>query len=387
MEERKHMKTQELMPTDLDGLWTKIEDKVDRMMEQIGDKIPHVGKADGVYDNTRSDAWTSGFWPGILWLMYGVTGKEQYKNAAWDWDRRIEENFIKASNLHHDVGFQFLPTAVIKFKLTGDADARRIGLEAANFLAGRFNLAGKFIRAWNNSVRAWQEGNSGWAIIDCMMNLPLLMWASEELDDPRFRHIALAHAETALTNFIREDGSVRHICCFNPDTGEFSHELGGQGFSPGSAWSRGTAWALYGFSTMYRLTGQTRFLDASKRVAHFFMAGVEEDLIPLWDFRVDDRGKAPRDSSAAAIAASGLIDLSKHVPASESSLYLSAAKRTAQSLTQHYATWEQPGHEAILLHGTGNRPHGENIDVSLIYGDYYYVEAVAKLKGWSNAIF
>ncbi|MFC5447050.1 glycoside hydrolase family 88 protein [Paenibacillus aestuarii] len=373
--------------SDLDGLWAAIEAKIDQMINQIGRKIPHVAKEDGIYDDTKSDAWTSGFWPGILWLMYDITGKEHYKTAAWNRDLQIEENFIRASNLHHDVGFQFLPTAVIKYKLTGDADARRIGLEAANFLAGRFNLAGRFIRAWNNGVRAWQEGNTGWSIIDCMMNLPLLMWAAEELQDPRFKHIALAHAETAMANFIREDGSVRHICCFDPETGKFTQELGGQGDSPGSAWSRGTAWALYGFSVMYRLTGQTRYLDAAKRVAHFFIANVEKDGVPLWDFRVKDRQAEPRDSSAAAIAASGMIDISKQVPPSEAGLYLREAKRIVETLTCQYATWHLPEHEAILLQGTGNKPHDLNVNVSLIYGDYYYVEAVAKLKGWKNSIF
>ncbi|WP_248926921.1 glycoside hydrolase family 88 protein [Paenibacillus hamazuiensis] len=371
----------------LDELWNKLEQKTDRMIDQMGGKSPHVAKADGVYDDNPTDAWTSGFWPGILWLMYEMTGKERYKEAAWDWDRKLEENFVRPSNFHHDVGFQFLPTAIVKYRLTGDADAKRIGLEAANFLAGRFNLAGRFIRAWNNVKGAWHEGNDGWAIIDCMMNLPLLMWASGELGDPRFKHIAVAHADTALANFVRDDGSTRHICCFDPETGEFLHALGGQGFAPDSAWSRGNAWALYGFSAMYRLSGQQRYLDAAKRVAHFFIASVEDDFVPLWDFRVDNRSGAPRDSSAAAIAASGLIDISKYVPAGQSGLYLQAAERMIASLTDRYATWDTPEHEAILLHGTGHLPRGANIDVSLIYGDYYYVEAVSKLKGWNCHMF
>jgi unsaturated chondroitin disaccharide hydrolase len=381
------MALQEQELDNLDLLWSKIEQKVDSMILQIGNKIPHVAKEDGIYDDTSSDAWTSGFWPGILWLMYEITGKEHYKIAVWDRDRQIEENFTKVSNLHHDVGFQFLPTAVTKYRLTGDDDARRRGLEAANFLAGRFNLAGRFIRAWNNGVRAWQAGNDGWAIIDCMMNLPILMWATQQLGDPRFKHIALAHAEMALNHFIREDGSVKHICRFDPETGEYLDEIGGQGFAPESAWSRGTAWALYGFSSMYRLTGQARFLDAAKRVSHFFIANIEADYIPLWDFRVDEREGAPRDSSAAAIAASGLIDISQHVPVSESQLYIKTAERIIQSLTRSYTAFGQPNHEAILLQGTGNLPQGQNINVSLIYGDYYYVEAVAKLRGWDKRIF
>ncbi|TVY09441.1 glycoside hydrolase family 88 protein [Paenibacillus cremeus] len=359
----------------------RLQPKVDRMIEQIGNKSPHVAKADGKYDDMSSDWWTSGFWPGLLWVMHDVTGKDHYKEAAWRWDEEIEQWFIKATEeLHHDVGFQFLPTAVIKYKLTGDTDGRRRGMEAANFLTGRFNLAGQFIRAWNHN-------HIGWAIIDCMMNLSLLFWASEESGDPRFKHIAIAHANTALKQFVRPDGSVNHIVSFNPETGEAIESLGGQGYGPKSAWSRGTSWAVYGFANTYKYTGDKKYLEAAQRIAHFFLASLPEDHVPHWDFRVEQLEGEPRDSSAAAITASGLLEIARHVPAAEARFYTDAAKRILKSLTENYATWDQPEHEAILLHGTGHKPANSNIDVSLIYGDYYYVEAIAKLSGWKNSIF
>jgi unsaturated chondroitin disaccharide hydrolase len=365
----------------LPEVWEALQEKVDRMIRQLDGKSPHVAKADGVYDNMRLDWWTSGFWPGILWILHDMTGKEHYREAAWEWDARLEQRFMEDHNFHHDVGFQFLPTAVIKFKLTGDEDARRRGLHAANFLAGRFNYAGQFLRAWN-------QDKLGWAIVDSSMNLSILFWASEESQDPRFAQIGRMHADTVVNRFIRGDGSVNHILSFDPATGEFIESLGGQGAGPQSSWSRGAAWALHGMANVYRFTGDKRYLEAAQRVAHYFLACLPEDSVPHWDFRAAESLESePRDTSAAACAASGLLELADALEGVEGSLYRRAAERILLSLTKHYGTWEQADHEAILIAGTGHKPAGQNIDVSLIYGDYYYVEAIAKLLGWSKRIF
>ncbi|MRN55995.1 glycoside hydrolase family 88 protein [Paenibacillus monticola] len=362
-------------------LWEQIERKVEVMTALIGDKSPHVAKADGKYDDQRIDWWTSGFWPGILWVMYDMTGKVQFKEAAWNWDERLERQMLAPNAFDHDVGFQFLPTAVIKYELTQDQDAVRRGLFAANFLAGRFNLNGQFIRAWNGDKH-------GWSIIDTSMNLSLLFWASRQSGDPRYAQVAQAHADTVLKHFIREDGSVNHIVCFDPGSGECLEVLGGQGQSPESGWSRGTAWALYGMANTYRHTGDRTYLRAAQRVAHFFMANLPEDYVPHWDFRADaSLAGEPRDTSAGACAASGLLELAESLPVIEGRVYRQAAERIVQSLYEHYGTWEDEGHEAILLQGTGHKPAKDNVDVSLIYGDYFFVEAVAKLAGWKHRIF
>ncbi|WP_261807898.1 glycoside hydrolase family 88 protein [Paenibacillus sp. N3.4] len=362
-------------------IWEALQAKVDKMIVQIGDKSPHVAKSDGIYDDLRLDWWTSGFWPGLLWIMHDMTGKDHYKDAAWGWDEKIEQKMIQANNFHHDVGFQFLPTAVIKHKLTGDQDALRRGLAAANFLAGRFNLAGQFLRAWN-------QDKTGWSIVDSSMNLSILFWAAEEFADPRFEHVGKAHADTVVNRFIREDGSVNHILSFDPRSGEFLESLGGQGAGPHSSWSRGQSWALHGMANTYRYTGDVKYLHAAQRVANYFLACLPDDHVPHWDFRADESlDGLPRDTSAATCAASGLLELADALSPLEGALYQRAAERILLSLTRHYATWDQPDHEAILLAGTGNLPAGQNIDVSLIYGDYYYVEAIAKLLGWKNRIF
>jgi len=287
---------------------------------------------------------------------------------------------VQDSNLHHDVGFQFLPTAVAKYKITSDADGRRRGLSAANFLAGRYNPVGRFLRAWN-------QEKTGWAIIDSCMNLSLLLWAADEINDPRFRHIACAHADTVIEHFIREDGSVCHIVSFDPETGALDKALGGQGYSPESGWSRGQAWALYGMANVYRYTGQMRYLDAAKRVAHYFLASLSEDHVPVWDFRTGNNEGEPKDTSAAACAASGLLEIAKLVPNAEAGLYKAAAIRILEALVSGgYASFDNAS-EAILREGTGHKPANQNVNVGLIYGDYFFVEAIAKLRGWSRDIF
>ncbi|WP_170143712.1 glycoside hydrolase family 88 protein [Paenibacillus flagellatus] len=362
-----------------DAIWADVRRKTDRMVGRLRGKSPHK-TTDGVYDDMRLDWWTSGFWPGLLWIMHDMTGDETYRREAWEWDARIERCFVTESNLHHDVGFQFLPTAVIKHRLTGDKDGLRRGIAAANFLAGRFNIAGRFLRAWN-------QDKLGWAIVDSSMNLSLLFWAAEATGDPRFRHIACAHADTVLRHFIREDGSVVHIASFDPHTGEFLESLGGQGCGPDSAWSRGQAWALYGMANTYRYTGDIRYLRAAQRVAHYFLAATGDDPVPLWDFRVPDPAGEPRDTSAGACAASGLLEIASHLPPEEGRLYTSAAERLVLALTERYASFDDPAEEGILREGTGHKPAGQNVNVSLIYGDFFYVETLAKLRGWRHRIF
>ncbi|MGF7031488.1 unsaturated chondroitin disaccharide hydrolase [Paenibacillus mucilaginosus] len=367
-------------------LWKRIEQKINFLMETVGDGIPDHADSTGGYRFRRSDWWTSGFYPGILWIWYDLTKDERCKTAAWHRDAEMEPWLLHPEGeMNHDVGFQFLPTAVIKHTLTGDKEARRRGLAAANYLAGRFNPAGGFLRAWNLGPDG--QPVAGWAIIDCLMNLPLLFWAGRQTGDPRYTQMAVRHADTFLQYGMRKDGSACHILSFDPVTGEFLESLGGQGFAPDSAWSRGTGWALYGFLLAYRNTGDPRYLEASRRAADFFLSHLPEDGVPYWDFRLPSLQGEPRDSSAAAIAASGLLDLAEAVQGTQRKTYQDAAGRILRSLTENYAVWDRPGFGPILTGATGNRPLGHHVDCSLIFGDYYYVEALAKAGGWKNRIF
>ncbi|MGO4537349.1 glycoside hydrolase family 88 protein [Paenibacillus sp. 2TAB19] len=358
--------------------WSQITKKVASTSLRIGDGFPHAS-VEGKYKLEPASWWTAGFWPGLLWLVYRDTKEERLRQLAESCENQLDQVILDYERLDHDIGFMWTLTSVARYKLLGDEQGRRRGLLAANLLSGRFNMQGKFIRAWN----PWKPGdrNEGWAIIDCMMNLPLLLWATDITGDPRYKHMALAHADTVLQHFIRQDGSVNHIVEFDPESGERQRIHGGQGYSPDSAWSRGAAWALYGMSLAFRYTGEERYLDAAKRVAHFFIANLPEDHVPHWDFRLPPEVVKYRDSSAGACAASGLLLLARLVRQEESSLYYDAGERMLHSLYTNYGAWDRNDEEGLILHGTSHYPEGRNVDVPLIYGDYFFAEGIAQLNG------
>jgi len=355
-----------------DATWSRALARVEKTSRRIGDTFPHVAKA-GRYDRAPAHWWTAGFWPGLLWLVYRETHDEALRGLAESCERQLDQVISEFDNLWHDVGFMWSLSSVARYKLIGAEDSRRRGLIAASLLASRFNLRGQFIRAWNGD-------KVGWAIVDSLMNLPLLYWASECTGDPRFKYIAMAHADTALRHFVRPDGSCRHVVSFDPDTGAFLEAIGGQGEAPESAWSRGIAWALYGLTLSHKYTGETRYLDAARRVAGFFLANLPADLVPYWDFRVPVTDDIPRDSSAGACAASGLLELARLVPAPEATRFQQAATDLLRALDLRCGAWDLD-EEGLLRMGAGNVPEDQNINVSLIYGDYFFVEALAKLRG------
>ena len=311
--------------------------------------------------------WTNGFWPAEMWQMYLHTGEAAYRAEAERAEEMLDAAFDEFDHLHHDVGFMWLISSGVNFRLTGNDSSRRRTLRAANMLAGRFNPAG-FIRAWN-------DDKTGWAIIDCMMNLNLLYWASEYTGDPRFRKIAMAHADTALRTFLREDGSVEHIVCFDPETGAVADKLAGQGCARGSAWSRGQAWGLYGFTLSYLHTGKAEYLAAARKIADFFTACVAKTgYVPLCDFRQKEDDLF--DSCAGSVAACGLIELAR---ATEEERYLEDAVRILKALDQRCADWSE-AEPAILQKCTGSYSSNDH-HISMVYADYFFVEAMAKLSG------
>ncbi|MCK0472964.1 glycoside hydrolase family 88 protein [Halalkalibacter sp. APA_J-10(15)] len=358
--------------------WSQITAKLDRTSKKIGARFPHVS-VDGTYECADPHWWTAGFWPGQLWLVYRETKDESFKAIAEKCERQLDDVITGFDRLDHDMGFMWTLTSVARYKLLGEKDSRRRALLVANLLMGRFNANGNYIRAWN----PWFEGdeNTGFAIIDCMMNLPLLFWASKETGDPRYKAIATRHAHTVLEHFIEEDGSVHHIVNFDPVTGERVEFVGGQGYAPHSAWSRGTGWAVYGFALAYAHTNDHKYLQAAKKVAHFFIAHLPDDHVPYWDFRLPDEVPHYRDSSAGAIAACGLLLLADQVAAQDATPYKRAGERILRSLYENYSAWENENEDGLILHGTGHYPEQSNVDKPLIYGDYYFVEGIARLRG------
>lgn len=363
----------------------KIREKMAWVSEKNKDKIPYTTDENGDYDD-RSDEnrmwnqddglnwWTNGFWGGIQWLLYQDTGEEKYAEIARVSGKKIEKCFETYFGLHHDVGFMFQPTAVADYKLTGCLDAKRIAMHAANLLAGRFNPAGNFIRAWNE---VGDEDTRGWAIIDCMFNLSLLYWASEESGDPRYRQIAMRHADTVLSAFLRPDGSVCHIVEFDPKTGERLRSHGGQGYARGSSWTRGQGWAVYGFANSYTHTGKKEYLDAAKRCAHYCMANLPESGIVPVDFR-QPKEPALEDSCGACVIAGGLLEVAGHVSEAEKEMYVRTAVKILKAIAETRADWTKDC-DAIVKNCSASyysTPH----HTTMVYADYFFIEAIYKLR-------
>ena len=385
-----------------DTIWAnqvaaKICDKLLTVRERSASKIPS-GAIDGVHDDKLSEQgplgrtktfWTNGFWAGILWQLYSVSHDERYAEIARYTEEVLHSYLSEASGLAtHDIGYLFLPSAVLDYKLTGNKDALNDATIAANLLAGRFNPMGSYIRAWDGKVLpGFAPGDpemhtAGVTIIDCMLNLPLLYWASETTEDPRYRHIAMKHADTVMTNFIREDGSVIHIVEFDPETGAYVDNFGGQGYQKGSAWARGQSWGLYGFTASYKHTKKQAYLDTARKIAAYFISGIPADGLIPEDFRQPAEPWV-QDDIAACAASCGLIELAGLVSEEEGKAYLDAALKMLKAIDEKSADWDL-GTDGITLRGSTayhvrDRVHGWN--KNYVYADYFFIEAVLKLKG------
>lgn len=369
-------------------VYQKILTKEKKVAQRSRGKIPYTTK-DGVFDDRgKADIcwWTNGFWGGMMWQLYHATGEPVYLENALSTEIKLDANLMNRQGMDHDSGFKWLPTSVAHYHMTGDMASRNRALLAADNLAGRFHPVGKFIRAWNNWDGNEDGSFAGRAIIDCMMNLPLLYWAGDELHDPKFYHVAKMHADTAAKYFIRSDGSAKHIVEFDAETGEYLHSVGGQGYGHGSSWTRGQAWAIYGFMLSYLHTKEERYLAVSRKVADYFIANIPASkLIPV-DFRQPE-SPAYEDSTAAAIAACGLLELAKCVPDEEKDKYEEAALQMIKALADKRCNWDEDTDN--LLEKCTAAYHDAEHEFSIIYGDYYFIEAIWKRMGkelfiWGN---
>ena len=363
------------------AVWDRLQTKLEAECERTGSNIPFI-PVSGRYRDCMMPGglswWTNGFWPGILWQMYHATGKALYADAARSADARLITVLDKPDTLDHDIGFLFLPGSIAEYRLTGNTEARLAGLRAADLLAGRFNETGGFIRAWNESP--WVDDVSGWMIIDCMLNIPLLSWASLETGDSRYEDIARMHADTALRFLLRPDGSTGHIACFDPDSGKFLGTHRGQGYGEDSSWSRGQGWALYGFALAYRNLGSPEYLNAAKRSAHYCIAALAANAwIPTADFRAPSEPFIP-DSGAGALIACGLLELSVLVSEPERHLYRSAAIELLRTCEKRFALWN-PDTDGILTGGSMMYHNDRLAGQAFINSDYFFLEAILKLLG------
>ncbi|MCD7752447.1 MAG: glycoside hydrolase family 88 protein [Lachnospiraceae bacterium] len=378
-----------------DRRWVKetsflIQKKLEWVSEKNQNKLPYTTGPDGSYDD-HSDGtygvgedeswWTNGFWGGLMWQMYRRTGQEKYARYAGNCEKKLDACFEAFCGLNHDVGFMWLPTSVASYRVRGNAESRKRALHAACLLAGRYHPEGKFIRAWNEIPG---EDTRGWAIIDCMMNLPLLYWATEETGDLRFHQIAMNHADTARSAFLREDGSSCHIVSFDPETGKRRESLGGQGYGHGSAWTRGQGWALYGFALSYRHTGKPDYLLAAKASAQYCLSQIGTNgFVPI-DFR-QPVNPPLEDSCGACVLACGFLELAELVTEPElSEKYLDAALCILKRLTACRCDWSG-NCDAIVQNCSASYVNG--VHITMCYADYFLAEAIFRLEGKALSIF
>lgn len=357
-------------------IWDKLDAKLYTVAKRSKGKIP-FWSYDGMFDNMAEkniNCWTNGFWPGLMWIMYNGTKKEEYKNVAKECEEMLDKALRNHDGLNHDVGFIWRLAAGPDYAINGDEKAKHRQEFATDHLMGRYNPVGEFIRAWDHGETKSQK--AGWTIIDTMMNLPLLYWASEETEDPRFKFVAMKHADNTMHNHVRPDGSVKHIVIHDPQTGEISDDLGGQGYQKGSSWSRGQAWAIYGFVLSYIHTKKQEYLDTAKRVAHYFITCVCDDWLPKCDFR-SPKEPVIYDTSAGACAACGLLEIANYVPDNEKRTYVYAAMRLLMAMEKHFSDWSLET-DFIFSHASGSYENDRHMNI--IFTDYYFAEAIYKCK-------
>lgn len=335
----------------------------------------HEGKMK--FTGQRFD-WTEGFFPGTCWYMFELTGNEKWKNIAEEQQNQfIDHRFITTN---HDLGFVFNCSYGHGYQLTKDENYKQILIDAANSLITRFNPIVGCIQSWNVD-RGWQA-ERGWqypVIIDNMMNLEMLFEVSKLTGDEKYKEIAINHANTTLKNHFRDDGSSIHVVDYDTITGEVRNRHTAQGFAHESAWARGQAWGLYGYTTCYRYTKDEKYLKKAEAIAEFILTNpnLPEDHIPYWDFNAPSIPDEYRDASAGAIVASALLELDGYAPKD----YKSQAEFIIKSLSsEKYFAPVGENHNFLLMHSVGSIPHGAEIDVPLNYADYYYTEAIYRLK-------
>lgn len=362
----------------INSTWEKVENKLSKVAIRSRNKLPYT-TINGVHDKVgygQIDWWTNGFWGGMMWLMYSETKNDVYKETAICSEKLLDEALKNYKCLHHDVGFMWHILSGAHYRLTGNEESLNRNLYAAATLASRFNIDGAFIRAWNG------EGVEGWSIIDCLMNIPLLYWASKEIGDDRFKRIAMKHADMALRDHIRPDGSVNHIVEHDVNTGEVLKIHGGQGYSENSCWSRGSAWAIYGMILSHVHTGKGEYLDAAIKAAEYFIANCEKTgYKTLLDF-CQPSEPIYYDSTAGVCAACGMLEIAKHVSEEKAKMYTESAIKILKATDENFCDYDE-NTDSLVLFGTERYPHEsmKGVHIPIIYGDFFFVEAILKLKG------
>ncbi len=349
-----------------------------QIIEESGTTLnPRTVKDDTIQYISNED-WTSGFFPGTMLLMYELTGDNKWMKYGIKYTEKLDS--VKYLTSHHDIGFIINCSYGNAYNVTKNEKYKAVIIEAAKSLSTRFRPIPGVIQSWDEN-RGWQ-GTKGWmcpVIIDNMMNLELLFKASDVSGDSTFRKMAISHANVTMENHFRDDYSCYHVVDYDKIKGGVRGKYTAQGYSDESAWARGQAWALYGYTVCYRETKDKKYLNFAEKIYGFIFnnKNMPEDLVPYWDFDAPNIPNEPRDASAAAIIASALYELSSYTNDS----YKKQADKIIASLSSPaYRAIVGTNHNFLLMHSVGSIPHGNEIDVPLNYADYYFLEALTRKK-------
>ena len=357
-----------------------IIDRTKHNIEQAGHLFPHVGDF-GAYELIDNNDWTNGFWTGIIWHCYEATGDDYFldyaKQGTQSFSNRMQNNAVLD---HHDLGFLFSLSAKADFIVTKDEKARLLAVQAADRLLTRWRKHGGYIQAWG---REGDEVEGGRMIIDCLLNLPLLFWASETTGNHLYAEIAKKQADQTLRYLVRGDGSSYHTFLFDPHTAE---PIGGathQGYSNGSTWARGQAWGVYGFALLYRFTGEEKYLQTAEWMLNYYMAHQPTDQLIPWDFNVPHEDAKYYDSSAMAIVLCGMLELKKWIEEDRKESLNNEIDKLLNILISRALIPKNKNSAVtgILGHGSYHVRGGKVPDGSVIWGDYFFVEAIMRMTG------
>ncbi len=365
-------------PGELQAMCDRALARLDRTIPDFLTTFPGPSSVDGKYPPIDNDEWTNGFWTGQLWLAWQMSGDSRYRDAAKGTLPSFKERARqKIAVDHHDLGFLYTLSCCAAGQLTGDSAAITAAVEAAELLLSRFDATANVIQAWGDPSDPLQRGRM---IIDCNLNLPLLWWASRQTGDRRFADAADRHLAQAARYLVRHDFSTFHTFYIDTETGAPRHGTTHQGFSDDSAWARGQAWGIYGFALAFRHTGDPAYLELASNLADYFLDRLPSDQICYWDLIFTD-GTEPRDSSAAAIAVCGLLELASMLPLSDSrrDRYADLAAAIVRSLDSGYLA-PLSGSNGLLDHAVYHWPNKVGVDECCIWGDYFYLEALLRLK-------
>ena len=329
------------------------------------------------------DDWCSGFFPGNIWYTYELTGDKKWLPLAEKYTEALDS--VQYLTWHHDVGFMIGSSYLNGYRFANKEEYKPVIIQTARSLSTRFRPNPGVIQSWD-ADKGWQA-KRGWkcpVIIDNMMNLEMLFWASEQTGNSKYRDIAIAHADKTLKNHFRENMTSYHVVSYSVPSGKVESKGTFQGYADSSAWARGQAWGVYGYTMCYRFTKNPVYLEAAHKIARFIMENRPSgnDYIPYWDYDAPDIPNAPRDASAAAVTASALLELYAYTEdQSLSDAYIEYAENILKQLSSpDYLAKENENKGFILMHSVGSFPHDSEVDVPLNYADYYYLEAMKRYK-------